>query len=137
MIDDDGETEYQGLVAEGTTDITRIPRGYLADGRPYYKVRDRYYLDVYTPDPAHPVRTLPDGREIVVVPHGAGGGQLGVTVDRSTGGWDDTWFYDSARVAVDAAWAWDGHNEPAGWNRHPWTGRRRPDGTPTTELIRP
>lgn len=44
--------------------------------------------------------------------------------------YDDRWCYrdiDAARAALDA---WDGTGEPAGWHRHPATGRRvAADGT--------
>lgn len=111
--------------------------GILPDGRPFYRVDDPYYLGCYTPNPGEPYRTLPDGREVVVVPHSAGGGQIGVTTNRAAGGWSGTWLYSRAAVAVAAAWAWDGTGDPAGWNRHPWTARRRPDGTPASEFVRP
>ena len=31
----------------------------------------------------------------------------------------------------------DDESEPSGWHRHPATGRRRPDGDPTKEYVRP
>jgi hypothetical protein len=31
--------------------------------------------------------------------------------------------------------AWDGAGEPAGWMRHPATGRRRPDGDAGREYV--
>jgi hypothetical protein len=119
------------------TDLAQIPAGVLPDRSFYYRVDDPYYSTCYTPNPAEPVRRLPDGREIVVVPHSARGGQLGVTADRATGGWANTWIYKSAADAVTAAWEWDGNGEPTGWYRHPWTARRRPDGTPASEVIAP
>lgn len=52
-------------------------------------------------------------------------------------GYENQWCYhslDAARAALDA---WDGVGEPAGWHRHPATGRRRPDGDPGREVVRP
>lgn len=42
---------------------------------------------------------------------------------------------------IPAAWwaaiAWDGEGEPEGWIRHLESGRRRPDGDPAREYVRP
>jgi hypothetical protein len=118
-------------------DLTQCLAGVLADRRPFYRVDDPYYGACYTPDPAERVRLLPDGREVVVVPHSARGGQLGATTDRANGTWSNTWIYTRASDAVTSAWEWDGTGEPVGWYRHPWSGRRRPDGTPASEIIQP
>jgi hypothetical protein len=51
--------------------------------------------------------------------------------------YDDGWCYHdhgSAKAALDA---WDGTGEPEGWHRHPASGRRREDGDPDREEIRP
>lgn len=52
--------------------------------------------------------------------------------------YDDRWCYHNARAALDAARAWGGPwkgGEPAGWHRHPATGRRREGGDPGTEHV--
>ena len=52
--------------------------------------------------------------------------------------YDDRWCYDDVRAALDAARAWGGPwngGEPAGWPRHPATGRRREAGDPATEYV--
>lgn len=58
-------------------------------------------------------------------------------------GWNDgvylaTWNYEA--TATDAGWraalGWDGEGEPEGWYRGPG-GRRRPDGDPSKEFVRP
>lgn len=51
----------------------------------------------------------------------------------------DRWCYHSVEQAIEAARAWDGiwpDSEPAGWHRHPATGRRRKDGDPSQEEVR-
>ena len=56
-------------------------------------------------------------------------------------GYDDRWCYHDVPTALVAARAWmatsfpDG--EPAGWHRHPATGRRRPDGLAHLEHVAP
>lgn len=54
-------------------------------------------------------------------------------------GYTDRWCYTSPQAAWAAALAWDPDMamEPAGWHRHPTTGRRRPDGDPTQEYVNP
>ena len=47
----------------------------------------------------------------------------------------DGWVYASLETALAAARAWDGHEEPSGWLRHPKSGRRRPGGDPVCEYI--
>jgi hypothetical protein len=37
---------------------------------------------------------------------------------------DDRWCYHDKAKAIAALDAWDGSGEPAGWHRHPGTGRR-------------
>lgn len=48
---------------------------------------------------------------------------------------DDRWCYHDYPAAFAALEAWDGLGEPAGWHRHPATGRRRHDGDPNLEFI--
>lgn len=52
--------------------------------------------------------------------------------------YDDRWCYKDPVTALEAARAWGGPwngGEPAGWHRHPRTGRRRDAGDPATERI--
>lgn len=42
-------------------------------------------------------------------------------------GYEDRWCYRSEAAALAALDAWDGSGEPAGWHRHPDTGRRVDD----------
>lgn len=58
-------------------------------------------------------------------------GQIGDRV-----GYDDRWCYHDLGTAKAALEAWDGTGEPAGWHRHPASGRRR-NGDATTEYINP
>lgn len=96
----------------------------LPDGRRIWRVVDLHWEVLYTFTPDDPVRVLPDGREVAVIPWSYAGAQLSTSWGR-TGFWDDTWDYRSVREAVEAAAAWDGAGEPPGWYRHPATGRRR------------
>lgn len=87
-------------------------------------------------DACWPVGLAPDGRRIAVTP-------LMYTAAIMIGRphqltwYDDRWCYHTVPAALAAARAWDGTGEPDGWHRHPDTGRRRPDGDPTREEIRP
>jgi hypothetical protein len=81
-----------------------------------------------------PTKNLPDGREITVLPllHGMGRLCVGAAGEQ----WfDGIWDYDTFEAAVAAMHAWDGAGEPAGWSRHPDTGRRRPGGDPGKEYV--
>ncbi|MEW6306768.1 MAG: hypothetical protein AB1705_25150 [Verrucomicrobiota bacterium] len=49
----------------------------------------------------------------------------------------DCWCYETLQDAVIALNRWDLRGEPAGWIRHPASGRRRPDGDPAKEYVRP
>lgn len=82
------------------------------------------------------VRDLSNGLEAVVYPEITGTARLGVGV-RYAPDLDDEWQYASQQEAVRAALAWDGTGEPTGWYRHRPTGRRRPDGDPAREFVRP
>lgn len=55
-------------------------------------------------------------------------------------GYEDRWCYHNTDAALAAAQLWDGPwpgTEPAGWHRHPATGRRREGGDPATEYVAP
>lgn len=68
-------------------------------------------------------RPLPNDRYAVILPlmftHAIIAGRIG---DRS--GYDDRWCYENRAAAEVALAAWDGTGEPAGWHRHPASGRR-------------
>lgn len=50
----------------------------------------------------------------------------------------DAYCYDSRERAIEAAKVWTGEGDPLeGWNRHPNSGRRRPDGDPAKEHVAP
>jgi hypothetical protein len=84
------------------------------------------------------VRLLPTGRAVFLRPWSYGGlvlniGSLGVS-------WfDDEWNFQAEqhRAAWRAALGWNGEGDPEGWYRHPASGRRRPEGDPTKEFVRP
>jgi hypothetical protein len=83
------------------------------------------------------VRVLEDGRRLHLLRWGGGGVQL--SVGTGNGFFTDTWIYQSQMVERGwvAALGWDGKDEPEGWYRHPQSGRRRPDGDPSKEFVRP
>lgn len=82
-------------------------------------------------------RWLDDGRVLQLLPWRAHGVQL--SVGRGDGYYQDSWIYDAeqAEAGWRAALGWDGQGEPEGWYRHPQSGRRRPDGDPAKEFVRP
>lgn len=80
-------------------------------------------------------KALPDGRVLVVEPT-LFGARLCVAQAADPMYYEDVWCYPSAEAAAAAMAAWDGAGEPAGWHRHPTTGRRRPDGDPAREVVR-
>jgi len=82
-------------------------------------------------------RLLPDGGELCVYPLLFGAARLTFGRDPADGGYDDCWDYPDPLTAVKAMNRWDGRGEPEGWTRHPGTGRRRPDGDPSREFVRP
>ena len=69
------------------------------------------------------VRPIGPGRYVAIMP-------LAFTAAIITGrigdmcGLDDRWCYHDYRSARAALEAWDGEGEPAGWHRHPASGRR-------------
>lgn len=84
-------------------------------------------------------RTLPDGRIFDVTRLLWGMARLGVILpeDRNLGIYSDVWDYQTVLAALTAMEQYDGANEPAGWHRHPASGRRRPNGDSAREHIRP
>lgn len=78
-------------------------------------------------------RVLDDGRVLAVAPQIF---TYRLVIGPVGAGWiDDCWCYHDLRTAVDQVGTWDGVGEPTGWHRHPFTGRRRPDGDPAGEYI--
>lgn len=68
------------------------------------------------------LRQLPDGRICGVLRllfHWT------LHVDIHVGGYEDRYCYPTQAAAEAAMNAWDGTGDPAGWHRHPSTGRRR------------
>lgn len=83
------------------------------------------------------IRQLDDGRAIYLLPMLHGNTRLGIG-EFGDDGFDDVWCYrvTENEAAWRAALGWDGEGEPEGWYRHPHTGRRRPDGTAASEVVR-
>lgn len=82
------------------------------------------------------VRPLGDGRAVFLRPMLLG--NLRLAIGEVGALWyDDGWCYQAAQYdeAWRAALGWDGEGEPEGWYRHPDTGRRRPDGDPSKEVV--
>lgn len=82
-------------------------------------------------------RPLSDGRELVVYPM-VFTARLCIG-EQDSPFYDDAWCFASVADAVTAADAWNptAEPEPAGWTRHPATGRRRPHADPAQEYVRP
>ena len=78
-------------------------------------------------------RTLLDGRVIAV--ERLFGRQALLSLRAPWTHVQDGWVYASLETALAAARAWDGHEEPSGWLRHPKSGRRRPGGDPAREYV--
>lgn len=85
-------------------------------------------------------RDLPDGRWATCTPMAFGNVRLLVSESRGSAAADDAWCYDGWDRALAAMAAWDPlvEDEPAGWKRHPRTGRRRTyEGEAYTEVVIP
>ena len=82
-------------------------------------------------------RALPDGRGVFLFPMYGGNVRLGIG-ELHAKDLDDVWCYRASENKAGwlAAIGWDGEGEPEGWYRHPMTGRRRPDGTAASEVVR-
>lgn len=80
-------------------------------------------------------RELPDGSILAVGPMAFGNGRLFVDVDSN--GYSDCYCYDSLEQAEKSMVEYDPESgiEPQGWKRHPFSGRRRVNGDPTTEYV--
>ena len=83
-------------------------------------------------------RRLPGGRWIQIIQMSYGKARLYIG-QANCDVYDDGWCYDNKEGAMQAMAEWDPFidPEPAGWMRHPATGRRRPDGDPKREFVRP
>lgn len=86
-------------------------------------------------------RQLPDGRWLTLYPLLFGAGRLAVggeaPDDPEPRGFNDAYDYERLEDAEQAYTEWDGTEEPAGWYRHRPSNRRRPEGDPAREEIRP
>lgn len=80
-------------------------------------------------------RRLPDGGLMAVCSMMFGNGRLFLEVSHH--GYEDCFCYDSLEEAVDAMLAFEPERdeEPTGWKRHPYSGRRRPDGDAAQEFV--
>jgi hypothetical protein len=93
-----------------------------------------------------PPKILADGRSIWVIPTFFGA-RVCIAKAPVCMWFDDLWCYNGStfrddvsvddwrRIAVLAALAWDGDGEPAGWTKHPATGRYRTKGDPLREYL--
>lgn len=82
-------------------------------------------------------RVLPDGRWAAVMPLIYTGAIITMKASHAHLCYEDRWCYHSIADATKALKAWDGEGEPAGWHRHPASGRRREDGDPLKEYVNP
>ena len=81
-------------------------------------------------------QALPDGRAVFLMPLFGGNLRLGIG-ELGSPCLDDVWCYQAPQtdLAWRAALGWDGDGEPEGWYRHPDTGRRRPGGEASKEVV--
>lgn len=80
-------------------------------------------------------RTLPDGRELYLLPL-IEGNRIGVSAAGDETGFEEVFDYPDVMASWKAALGWDGEGDPEGWVRHcrgSEIPRRRPDGTPESE----
>jgi len=82
-------------------------------------------------------KVLRGGRVAWVIPMTFGKGRIIVQCDVFAACYEDCWCYDDREKAISALDAWNGEGEPAGWIRHPASGRRRPDGDASQEYVNP
>lgn len=59
---------------------------------------------------------------------------LEFSIEGARHGYDDRWCYEKGQ-ALPALEVFDGVGEPAGWHRHPSTGRRREHGDSEKETV--
>lgn len=82
---------------------------------------------------------LTDGRIATVAPLTFGRALLTAATPENHvfGQYDECWYYETHQEAIYALILWDGTGDPVGWTRHKPSNRRRPDGDPTREEVRP
>lgn len=82
---------------------------------------------------------LEDGRIATVMPLLFGRALLTVATPENHvfGQYDEGWYYDTHQAAIYALIVWSGKGDPIGWTRHTPSNRRRPDGDPAREHVRP
>lgn len=80
-------------------------------------------------------RELPDGSIMAVGPMAFGNGRLFLEVNIN--GYEDCYCYDSLELAKKSMdeFVPESGIEPQGWKRHPFSGRRRPNGDATKEYV--
>jgi hypothetical protein len=81
-------------------------------------------------------RELEDGTILAVGPMAFGNGRLFIGINSS--GYEDCYCYDSLELAEKSMEEFNPETdkEPQYWKRHPFTGRRREKGDPSTEYVR-
>ena len=80
-------------------------------------------------------RELEDGYEVTVYPMTYGKGRLCFGRQEALT-YEDAYCYPSHESAIEAAKVWNGEGDPpAGWTRHPRSGRRRENGDPKKETV--
>jgi len=84
------------------------------------------------------LRLLPDGRAVWIQRQIF---TYAITIGHADDGfgYDTEWTYETEERALAALKKWNPleQAEPEGWHRHPDSGRRRPDGDPAKEYVRP
>lgn len=103
-----------------------------ADQAAWWAAREAEAEGKRRPDYLH-VRELPGGWRLFLEDQGYG--QLRLGIGRGDGQLADEWVFSDRDAGWRAALGWNGHGDPLGWYRNPPTGRRRPDGTPASEII--
>lgn len=80
-------------------------------------------------------RLMPSGILIAVGPMTFQNGRLFMDVNST--GYEDCYCFDSLELAEQSMKQYDEDSgvEPQGWKRHPFSGRRRKNGDPSTEYM--
>lgn len=120
------------------------PRG-LADVRLVSSLPQPAQIDGLDVSSCVALRRLADGRLMVIEPLLMGlmrlciGRPAVMVADGPLASWDDEWHYDGGLAALLALALWEPTEtpEPTGWVRHPRSARRRPNGDPAREEVRP
>lgn len=80
---------------------------------------------------------FPDGHDSCVTRFGF---NYAILSDLTEWGYGDRWCFADYRRALAGLLDWtlrSGDGEPVGWHRHPASGRRRPGGDASREVVRP